>query len=61
MEFIIILILLGNLVLTFLLWQKLSQQTETLKQVLGISSGRSFERGQDRFAPQLDRAALGNQ
>ena len=90
MEFIIILILLGNLVLTFLLWQKLSQQTETLKQVLenqadhlsdqldyrleqesqkkgnvseraGISSGRPFERGQDRFAPQLDRAALGNQ
>ena len=46
MEFIIILILLGNLVLTFLLWQKLSQQTETLKQVL--------ENQADHLSDQLD-------
>ena len=46
MEFIIILILLGNLVLTFLLWQKISQQTETLKQVL--------ENQADHLSDQLD-------
>ena len=46
MEFIIILILLGNLVLTFFLWQKLSQQTETLKQVL--------ENQADHLSDQLD-------
>ena len=46
MEFIIILILLGNLVLTFLLWQKLSRQTETLKQVL--------ENQADHLSDQLD-------
>ena len=46
MEFIIILILLGNIVLTFLLWQKLSQQTETLKQVL--------ENQADHLSDQLD-------
>ena len=46
MEFIIILLLLGNLVVTFLLWQKNQQQTDQAKKI--------FEDQADQLSDQLD-------
>lgn len=46
MEFIIILLLLGNLIVTFLLWQKNQQQTDQAKKI--------FEDQADQLSDQLD-------
>lgn len=46
MEFVIILLLLGNLIVTFLLWQKNQQQTDQAKKI--------FEDQADRLSNQLD-------
>lgn len=46
MEFVIILLLLGNLIVTFLLWQKNQQQTDQAKKV--------FEDQADQLSDQLD-------
>lgn len=46
MEFVIILLLLGNLIVTFLLWQKNQQQTDQAKKI--------FEDQADQLSDQLD-------
>ena len=46
MEFVIILLLLGNLIVTFLLWQKNQQQTDQQKKI--------FEDQADQLSDQLD-------
>jgi DNA recombination protein rmuC, putative len=46
MEFVIILLLLGNLIVTFLLWQKNQQQTDQAKKI--------FEDQADQLSEQLD-------
>ncbi len=46
MEFVIILLLLGNLIVTFLLWQKSQQQTDQQKKI--------FEDQADQLSDQLD-------
>ena len=46
MEFVIILLLLGNLIVTFLLWQKNQQQTDQAKKI--------FEDQADQLSNQLD-------
>ncbi|WP_174720923.1 DNA recombination protein RmuC [Streptococcus periodonticum] len=46
MEFVIIFLLLGNLIVTFLLWQKNQQQTDQAKKV--------FEDQADQLSDQLD-------
>ena len=46
MEFIIILLLLGDLIVTFLLWQKNQQQTDQAKKI--------FENQADQLSDQLD-------
>ena len=46
MEFVIILLLLGNLIVTFLLWQKNQQQTDQQKKI--------FEDQADHLSDQLD-------
>ena len=46
MEFVIILLLLGDLIVTFLLWQKNQQQTDQAKKI--------FEDQADQFSDQLD-------
>ena len=46
MEFIIILLLLGDLIVTFLLWQKNQQQTDQAKKI--------FEDQADQLSDQLD-------
>lgn len=46
MEFVIILLLLGNLIVTFLLWQKNQQQTDQAKKI--------FEGQADQLSDQLD-------
>ena len=46
MEFIIILLLLGNLIVTFFLWQKNQQQTDQAKKI--------FENQADQLSDQLD-------
>ena len=46
MEFVIIFLLLGNLIVTFLLWQKNQQQTDQAKKI--------FENQADQLSDQLD-------
>ena len=46
MEFVIILLLLGNLIVTFFLWQKNQQQTDQAKKI--------FENQADQLSDQLD-------
>ena len=46
MEFVIILLLLGNLIVTFLLWQKNQQQTDQVQKLL--------EDQADHLSDQLD-------
>ena len=46
MEFVIIILLLGNLIVTFLLWQKNQQQTDQAKKI--------FEDQADQLSEQLD-------
>lgn len=61
MEFIIILLLLGNLVVTFLLWQKNQQQTNQVQKLLEDQADHLSDQLDYRFEQERQRSLLTQQ
>ena len=61
MEFIIILLLLGNLIVTFLLWQKNQQQTDQVQKLLEDQADQLSDQLDYRFEQERQQRLLAQQ
>ena len=61
MEFVIILLLLGNLIVTFLLWQKNQQQTDQVQKLLEDQTDHLSNQLDYRFEQERQRSLLTQQ
>ena len=61
MEFVIILLLLGNLIVTFLLWQKNQQQTDQVQKLLEDHADHLSDQLDYRFEQERQRSLLTQQ